>query len=63
MGGNGADSEHANPSAMSQQNDIRIDYSLRKTGSKKKLVNGESESSSPWDRIASDVVKKLGRES
>ena len=60
--GNGGDSPHMNQAAMNQQNDARLDYVLRKTGSKKKLLNGESSSSSPWDHIADEVVKKLARE-
>ena len=60
--GNGVESTHANQSAMGQQNDARLDYVLRKTGSKKKLLNGESDSSSPWDHLADEVVKKLARE-
>lgn len=58
---NGGDSPHMNQSAMNQQDDARLDYILRKTGSKKKLLNGESDNSSPWDHVANDVVKKLAQ--
>jgi hypothetical protein len=58
---NGGDSEHINTAAMDQQNDTRVDYTLRKTGSKKKLVNGEANSGSPWNHIAEAVIKKLER--
>lgn len=59
MSGGSIGSGHLNDSAMQQQDETRVGYSLRKTGSKKKLVNGESESSSPWDHIAKEVLKKL----
>jgi hypothetical protein len=62
MSSGGVGGGHVNESAMGQGNDARLDYTLRKTGSKKKLLNGESDSSSPWDHIAGDVVKKLARE-
>jgi hypothetical protein len=58
----GPETGHMNQSAMGQQNNARLDYILRKTGSNKKLLNGESGSSSPWDHIGDDVVKKLARE-
>ncbi len=60
--GNGGDSPHMNQAAMDQQNDARLDYTLRKTGSKKKLLNGESDSSSPWAHVSDEVVKKLSRQ-
>ena len=60
--GNGVESTHTNAAAMGQGNDTRLDYVLRRTGSKKKLLNGESGSSSPWDRVADDVVKKIAKE-
>jgi hypothetical protein len=61
MGAGGVGGGHVNESAMGQGNDARLDYILRKTGSKKKLLNGESDSSSPWDHIGDEVVKKLAR--
>lgn len=62
MSGGGLGGAHNNDSAMQQTNETRVGYSLRKTGTKKKLVNGESDKASPWIRIASDVVKKLARD-
>ncbi len=62
MDAGGVGSGHINQSAMNQQNDTHLDYILRRTGSKKKLLNGESDSSSPWNHVASEAVKKLARE-
>lgn len=62
MNAGGVGSGHVNESAMGQGDDARLDYVLRKTGSKKKLVNGQSDSSSPWGHVAEEVAKKLAQE-
>jgi len=51
-----------NQSAMSQQSNSRLNYSLRRIGSRKKLASGEVDSGSPWDHVANDVMKKLARD-
>jgi hypothetical protein len=49
-------------SALKLQNETRLDYALYRTGSRKKPATGETDSGSPWDHIANDVVKKLAHE-
>lgn len=44
------------------QNDTNFDYTLRRTGSGKKLINFEGDGSSPWDHLGKEVVKKLAEQ-
>lgn len=56
------DDESVNPSAGQLTNEFPLYYVLRKTGSGKKLANGETTRSSPWKPLADTLLKKIAHD-